>query len=210
MLLLKKFSLATAQEGVLLQNCDAILGENHRVGLVGRNGCGKSTFLSCLSNAGADADSHFDVTSGEVAFGKSVSREHVLLVRQDKLKWSDLFTEVESEEIATQSTIQELLDLEMHDTAAEEDEEWRRLVLERGWGGLDVPIAELSPGSALRAFIALSLIRVNIKVLLLDEVLGSVGCCFPLFMFLSQRLQIIWTWKQFYGLKEHSKSQERP
>lgn len=118
---------------------------------------------------------------GELAAARSDAAA-ALLVEQDRLDWQRLLgAEAGTEDELRQMTVSEALDMaaavgSSPETALEDAEGWRRLRVAAdarlGWqtAGYDTtPIGQLSPGSAVRAYLALALRRPTLQLLLLDE-----------------------------------------
>lgn len=175
----------------LLEDAEALLLEGERVGLVGQNGCGKSTLLRLLAHLGEDtaasanepSSPYWSVTSGSIGGELGPSRRTpgvVLLVSQDVLSWSSLFPEAAASEGELRAMmLEEAMDAALaqgSDTAAEDEAAWRRMRVAADealcWklaGYEDAQLGQLSPGSALRAYLAIALHRPGVQLLLLDE-----------------------------------------
>lgn len=167
---------------LLFDTVSAQVVEGQRVALVGPNGCGKSTLLRALHGPEA-ADGYFVVTSGKIGGQLDPATRppgSVLFVEQDFLQWSQLFptadcTEAELREM----TLPEALDMAAaagDESAVEDSEAWRRLVVAANdtlhWRTAaygTTPLGHLSPGCAVRAYLAVALQRVDVRLLLLDE-----------------------------------------
>eukprot|EP00043_Microstomoeca_roanoka_P011288 m.106557 g.106557 ORF g.106557 m.106557 type:complete len:570 (+) comp15155_c0_seq1:369-2078(+) len=170
----------------LFENLNAHVVEGQRIALVGPNGCGKSTLLHALSQS-TDASpnsSYFLVSSG--AIRRCCEGEEwgdtALHVGQDNLEWARLLRITTlTEEDVRQLTIQDALEMatieEGHmDEAVEDLEAWRKLTVAANdllqWKTAQydtISINELSPGCAVRAYLAIALLRCDVKLLLLDE-----------------------------------------
>lgn len=175
LLSLQSFSLSVGQRP-LIDGFTAHVLSWHRIALIGPNGSGKSTLLRALAQN--SEESYFTVAAGTVS--GEAGAGSVLLVEQDALRWSSLLPGAECEEA-------ELLDMTLEDAlgmaagsgdeaALEDMEGWRRLQVAAqellGWDPAayaGVPLGQLSPGCAVRAYLAVALSRSNIDVLLLDE-----------------------------------------
>jgi len=182
MLKLSSLSLATPDKP-LLDTVDAILVDGDIVGLVGPNGSGKSTLLRALLNGTPKEvfEPYYSITSGRIHGSHSIDEREpgsVLLVDQDILSWSSLFPGIGTEEEIRNMTVPDALDMAIavENIAADEDKEtWRRLNIAAsavGWGTANyntTPISVLSPGSALRAYLAVAMHRPSIELLFMDE-----------------------------------------
>ena len=164
----------------LLEGANAQLVEGHRVALVGSNGCGKSTLMRALAreSAGESAETYFTIGAGRI--DATIDAEGVLFIEQDNLPWKRLLPDVDLDEDEVQAmTVADALDYAAAvggEEAIEDAEAWRRLTVlaneplewrVAGYG--TTPIAELSPGCAVRAYLAIAMQRTTVKVLLLDE-----------------------------------------
>ncbi|KAL6041674.1 putative ATP-dependent transporter ycf16 [Balamuthia mandrillaris] len=190
MLRLTSFSLSISS-APLLDTVDAVLVQGEIVGLVGQNGSGKSTLLKVLAAAddgsGADESPHEQqywlVSSGRIEGSLSPKERppgSVLLVNQDTLSWKSLFPclDLDEEEICAM-VLQDVLDLAIAEgdwNQVEEEKTWQRLkaaaddALHWSLSHYDeTPIGRLSPGSAVRAYLAIALHRPEVELLLLDE-----------------------------------------
>eukprot|EP01128_Nolandella_sp_AFSM9_P012059 TRINITY_DN8924_c0_g1_i1.p1 TRINITY_DN8924_c0_g1~~TRINITY_DN8924_c0_g1_i1.p1 ORF type:complete len:584 (-),score=123.35 TRINITY_DN8924_c0_g1_i1:170-1921(-) len=194
MLRLASFSV-TASSQLLLDSASAVLVEGQRVGLVGPNGSGKSTLLRVLSHSDEDigegsdsegaSDPYWAITSGKLEGTHSANNREpgsVLIVHQDRLSWSTLFPNLGPDEELRTMSLPDLLDLDLAlaveggDAERDAEESWRSLSVaagrELGWdlaGYNDTAVGDLSPGCALRAYLAIALLRPAIQLLLLDE-----------------------------------------
>ena len=158
----------------LLDSVSAHCISGQRIALTGPNGCGKSTLLRVLAEDGSE---YALMTSGGISRNLIHGDGGILLVQQDDLQWSELLGG--DEETMRSLPLPEALDLSLaegRDEALEDMETWQKLTaasneyLEWRKAAYDTtPLGLLSPGSALRAFLALALHRVDIDVLLLDE-----------------------------------------
>ena len=93
--------------------------------------------------------------------------------------WSDLWPGAGSEEELRELPLPDALDLalaEGHESALDDSTAWRRLNIAADkalcWNLADyenTPLGELSPGCALRAYLAVALHRSEVRLLLLDE-----------------------------------------
>eukprot|EP00050_Salpingoeca_kvevrii_P011988 m.19601 g.19601 ORF g.19601 m.19601 type:complete len:580 (+) comp3754_c0_seq1:3-1742(+) len=196
LLSLNRFSLSVGSTQ-LLDSVDAQLVEGQRVALVGPNGCGKSTLLRAL--AGRKASTNTEGTgnsessedyylvgtngiSGTLHDGDAAGK--LLFVQQDNLSWSSLVLRSQeqvggfSEDDLREMTVPEALDTAaaLFEDAVDEVDAWRRVsvaadeLLEWRTARYDeTPINQLSPGSAVRAYLAVALARQSIRLLLLDE-----------------------------------------
>lgn len=179
LLQLSNFSLSVGSSQ-LLDGVSAQVIDGQRVAVVGPNGCGKSTLLRALHRP--DQNGYFLVGTGGINGQLSVNTRpvgSVLLVEQDELQWTRLFATADcDEEELRNMTLPEALDFVAagtgDDGALEDVEAWRRLSLVAhdalGWAGYDTtPLGQLSPGCALRAYLAVALQRRDVELLLLDE-----------------------------------------
>ena len=144
-----------------------------------------NSYNTHTTTADSDWNSYLHVSTGKIRLGENLLENSntgcpVLWVEQDKLSWSALFPSVEDDEDTLQSmTVPELLDYAACSgeyTAVEDVGSWRQLVIAAekwlDWKGdtyTTTPIHQLSPGCALRAYLAIALQRVEVKALLLDE-----------------------------------------
>eukprot|EP00297_Palpitomonas_bilix_P003782 CAMPEP_0113875778 /NCGR_PEP_ID=MMETSP0780_2-20120614/5125_1 /TAXON_ID=652834 /ORGANISM="Palpitomonas bilix" /LENGTH=603 /DNA_ID=CAMNT_0000861793 /DNA_START=90 /DNA_END=1902 /DNA_ORIENTATION=+ /assembly_acc=CAM_ASM_000599 len=196
LLRLTAVSLSTPSE-LLLDSVDAILVEGERVGLVGPNGSGKSTLLKMLAaddderggsgggreGEGEDPSAYCTLSSGKID-GMLCARDRpvgsVLMVGQDELSWSKLFLHYCDEEDLRELPLPDAIDLAVAqgmEEALEDGEAWRELCTaatraQLGWDVAhydDTPLCELSPGCALRAYLAIACHRSSVRLLLLDE-----------------------------------------
>lgn len=168
---------------LLLDGVSAQIIEGQRIALVGPNGCGKSTLLRALGRPGPGATEYFLVGGGHIAGQVSAAdwpEGATLLVEQDDLQWAQLLPTAEcSEEELRTMTLPEALDMAAasgDDSAVEDIDTWRRLSVAAhsalGWSTAAydrTPLGQLSPGCAVRAYLAVALHRVDVKLLLLDE-----------------------------------------
>jgi len=170
------FSLAVGTTQ-LFESATLHLVPGQRVALVGPNSCGKSTLLRVLASpSDADLPKYAVNSSGHLSRPPDAA-ERVLLIEQDALQWSRLLgAGTCSEEELRELTLAEALDLDTSERGLEDAESWQRLsVVARdllGWsaaGYESVPLGRLSPGSAVRAYLAVALSRAGVDVLLLDE-----------------------------------------
>lgn len=185
-------SIASTQ---LFEGADAIIVPGQRIGLTGRNGSGKSTLLRALYGRDADAaraasdakeeegaEAYFAVTSGEIGGDLAPdAREEgsVLYVSQEGLSWSDLLHNVAEEAELRELTVEDALGTALAygcECAADDEDTWRRVLAANGtalsWdvsGYSETPIGSLSPGSALRAYLAIALHRPGVQLILCDE-----------------------------------------
>jgi ATP-binding cassette subfamily F protein 3 len=165
----------------LLDTVDAVVVEGDIIGLVGPNGSGKSTLLRALyefSHGAGPEEHYYSITSGRIHSNEEREPGSVLLVEQDILSWSSLFPGIGAEEEIRAMTLLEALSMAISEDnldAIEEKETWRRLSIAAnaiGWGTAHydtIPIRHLSPGSALRAYLAVALHRPSINLVMLDE-----------------------------------------
>ena len=184
LLQLHRFSLSVGSTQ-LLENVDAHVVEGQRVALAGANGCGKSTLLRALSSEPDHPEATYFV-SGTSSVTGSLSPagvrdpDAVLLVEQDALKWTRLLgSDIGEEEEVREMTLPEALDMAVAvggEAAVEDAESWRRLCVaadkELEWHTArydTTPLGQLSPGSSVRAYVALALLRRDVRLLLLDE-----------------------------------------
>eukprot|EP00958_Prasinococcus_capsulatus_P012477 scaffold1243_cov403-Prasinococcus_capsulatus_cf.AAC.37 len=170
----------------LLENVNVQLSEGQRVALAGANGCGKSTllrFLAAQTPSGRQASSdgltvkYFNVSSGTINTWLSASG--VLLVEQDMPQWSQLIHDAaQDEEELREMSLPEALDMAAAvggEEAVEDAEAWRRMCVAANAAGLAwdsynaTPLGQLSPGCAVRAYLAIALHRRDLRLLLLDE-----------------------------------------
>jgi len=187
---LTNFSLSVGHTQ-LLDGVTCQLSQGQRVALVGPNGCGKSTLLRALRGQGGpdpehpEHDPYFVVGAGELTLSDDLcddAQRATLLVDQDVQQWTRLLHVADldyGEEDLRCMTVPDALEMATAsgDASALEDlEAWRRLSVAADealeWRTArydDTPIAQLSPGSALRAYLAIGLMRQDIKLLLLDE-----------------------------------------
>eukprot|EP00056_Hartaetosiga_gracilis_P000477 m.38552 g.38552 ORF g.38552 m.38552 type:complete len:616 (+) comp10223_c0_seq1:252-2099(+) len=180
----------------LLESVDATVVEGQRIGLVGKNGCGKTTLVHLIANdddmsRSYDEDGgcvpclkkYWMVTSGKIKGVLSPTNRppgSVLRVQQDVLQWLLLWPgAAESEEELLEMTLGEAMDAAMMEGlefAVDDEEAWQRLhgvakeTLLWNLSQYDnTPLGKLSPGSALRAYLAVALHRTDVRLLLLDE-----------------------------------------
>lgn len=161
----------------LLDTVNANVVSGHRIAIVGENGCGKSTLLRALAGDNESESDYFTVGAGGITRNLGSHSSSVLLVEQDNLKWSSLL-HGEEEELQSM-TIFEALDLHeaLNEDPLEDDSDtFRRLWISANktleWHIANyetTPIGNLSPGCALRAYLAIALLRYSIEILLLDE-----------------------------------------
>ncbi|GIQ87081.1 hypothetical protein KIPB_009050 [Kipferlia bialata] len=179
-LALEQVSLGV-ESAELLNSVSAHIVKGQVCALVGPNGCGKSTLLRAIATAcGAreaeEDDAYFLVGSGTVS--GSAAEGRCVLVEQDALQWSDLLAGGTEEELRA-LPLSDAIDMgiaEMDEDAEEDAEVWRTLCLAAGdtlgWDGAryeETPLGDLSPGCAVRAYLAIALHRCGLDLLLLDE-----------------------------------------
>ena len=172
LLLLSNFSLSVGSTQ-LLEGVNGQVVGGQRIALVGCNGSGKSTLLRAIANP--HGRNYFVVGSGTVQ-GSVYSSDSILLVEQDDLQWSRLMGGEEAE--VREMTIAEALENAVmeNERAIDDDEAWRKLSVAAHdalkWHTAkyaDTPLGQLSPGCAVRAYLAVALHRYGTEVLLLDE-----------------------------------------
>lgn len=178
LLQLSSFSLSVGSTQ-LLDSVDAAIASGQRVGLVGSNGAGKSTLMRALAHP--DSPNYFMSGSGRVC-GTLQDSQGVVHVEQDNLSWSKLLG-VNDEDLIRSMTVLEALDLaaceentNIVQRATEDAESWRNLTIAadnvlqwRTANYNETPIGDLSPGCAVRAYLAIALARPDIELMLLDE-----------------------------------------
>lgn len=169
---LTNFSLSVGSTQ-LLDSVNANVVNGHRIAVVGENGCGKSTLLRAL--AYPNQPSYYLVGAGGIIRNVR-SPDSVLFVEQDNLQWSRLLNGEEAE--LRSMTVFDALDLHeaLTDEALDDAESFRRLTvaahdtLQWRTARYDTtPLGKLSPGCALRAYLAIALQRYSFELLLLDE-----------------------------------------
>ena len=158
---------------LLLDSVNAHVTKGHRIGVVGTNGCGKSTLLRAL--AFPHQSNYYAVGAGKIKYNARLD-SGVVFVEQENLQWSRLLMGEEDE--LRSLTVFDALDLHaaLSDDAVEDVDAFRRLTISADdalkWhtARYDItPICNLSPGCAIRAYLALALQRHGIELLLLDE-----------------------------------------
>jgi len=93
-------------------------------------------------------------------------------VEQDALQWSALVADVDEDE-AVEMTVTELLECSSENV--DDVDAWRRFRVAASKHGWDLevydttPVGQLSPGCAVRAYLAVALGRSDVRLLLLDE-----------------------------------------
>ncbi|KNC55245.1 ATP-binding cassette sub-family F member 1 [Thecamonas trahens ATCC 50062] len=168
---------------VLLDSVSAHAASGQRVALVGRNGCGKSTLLRAVAAAVAgvpcepEAPPYYVIGAGTIDGGQCAAGSAVL-VEQDALQWRTLLGAGDEADLVALPVADaiEWAAAEGSETALDDADGWRRVcvaaheVLEWRTAGYDeTPIAELSPGCAMRAYLAIAIYRYGIQLLILDE-----------------------------------------
>jgi len=185
---LSNLSLSVGSSQLLDGVSGVHLLSGQRVALVGANGCGKSTLLRALAQR--PQDDYFLLGAGGLAGRLATTAQQnkttggssaILLVEQDALQWARLLEMADlAEDDLRDLTMDDALDLAAASgapAALEDLEAWRRLGVATERHGLaawsrvyrETPIGRLSPGCALRAYVALALARRDIDLLLLDE-----------------------------------------
>lgn len=178
----------------LLVDANVQLLAGQRIALVGPNGSGKSTLLRALAgdeelsgstdaqckNEEEEDGSYFVVGSGTLS--RHITRERILFMNQD-LRWSRLLGADEEELRAL--PLCDAFDVsfaEGNEFALEDEEMWRRVSVAahdalqwRTANYEETPLGDLSPGCAMRAYLAVALYRQDIDLLLLDEPTNFLG-----------------------------------
>lgn len=147
----------------------------------------RMAMLSSSEEGGNDSDendAYWAITSGRMEGSLLLSPppsspSSVLHVHQDVLSWSSLFPGIGDEEELREMPLSDVLDLGIMEgdySQTEEEETWRKLCIVGeqylGWKSSNyskTPLGLLSPGSALRAYLAIALHRPSVQLLLLDE-----------------------------------------
>lgn len=165
---------------VLCENINAQILDGQRVALVGENGSGKSTLLRAMATP-PGLGTYYTASAGTITGELAERPQHAVLhVAQDELSWASLLHTSGLEEAELRELpLPEALEYALaggHEEALEDEEFWRAHMVAAGatlhW---DVsrydttPLGELSPGSALRAYLAIAIRRPSVKLLLLDE-----------------------------------------
>jgi len=175
----------------LLEGVNARVIRGQRVAIVGPNGCGKSTLLQCV----AGVNDYYTVTAEGVSL--NVHSDAVLLVEQDNLQWSRLLGGVLDEEMVRELPLADALDValgEGFDDATDDMDAWRATCVAAQGPPLSwetaryatTPVGDLSPGAAVRAYLAVAIARRGIELLLLDEPTNHLDL--PSVVWLQQRL----------------------
>ncbi|MCW5213291.1 ABC-F family ATP-binding cassette domain-containing protein, partial [Desulfobulbus sp. TB] len=140
----------------LFSDLDLTLSPGTRLGLLGRNGCGKSTLMQILAAAGADDDSGLQPDSGTIK-----AADNLRIISFDQRR----------EQLDQEQTLRRALapdgDSVIYQDRSIHVVSWAQRFLFRT-DQLETPVARLSGGEQARILIA-SLMRQPADILLLDE-----------------------------------------
>ncbi|MCI5179471.1 MAG: ABC transporter ATP-binding protein [Candidatus Electrothrix sp. AW3_4] len=140
----------------LFSDLDLTLSPGTRLGLLGRNGCGKSTLMQILAAAGADDDSGVQSDSGTIKVA-----DNLRIISFDQRR----------EQLDQEQTLRRALapdgDSVMYQDRSIHVASWAQRFLFRT-DQLETPVSRLSGGEQARILIA-SLMRQPADILLLDE-----------------------------------------
>ncbi|MCI5114547.1 MAG: ABC transporter ATP-binding protein, partial [Candidatus Electrothrix sp. AX1] len=140
----------------LFSELDLTLSPGTRLGLLGRNGCGKSTLMQILAAAGADDDSGVQSDSGTIKVA-----DNLRIISFDQRR----------EQLDQEQTLRRALapdgDSVMYQDRSIHVASWAQRFLFRT-DQLETPVSRLSGGEQARILIA-SLMRQPADILLLDE-----------------------------------------